>query len=297
MASAKVRNATQRCRSCGGPPPWNKQGAEPRGRLIGAVLAIGVRIAHPSTSTRAAPQSAARRPGLARAEPPSRWTPRNACVMLGLVGWSVAMGEIMTTIRLRNPRFLAASTLIVLALGLVVSAPQAQADLITDGTLNFTASSGSPTPSGSFVYDNTTNSVISYTLNWDGARYDITTPLKIISPSITILTQPGNWCATASSFSISFLCTNFHNQTFEDTFALQIPNNIFFAGPIPPIQYISPDAAALGSFTVTTAVAAPEPSALALLGLAIGGLFLFRFQADRRDRRGNHRCARDPGTA
>jgi hypothetical protein len=181
----------------------------------------------------------------------------------------------MTTLCFRNPGFLAAPTLIVLALLLAVGASQAQADLITNGTLNFTASSGSPTPTGSFVYDDTTDSVISYTMNWNGARYDLTIPLRILSPGITTLTQPGNWCATASSFSVSFLCTNFHNTIFEDTFALEIPNNTFFAHPIPPIQYISTNAAALGSFTVTTSVQAAEPSALALLGPAIGGLFLF----------------------
>jgi len=181
----------------------------------------------------------------------------------------------MTTLCLRSPGFLAAPTLCVLALPLALGARHARADLIIDGTLNFTASSGSPTPTGGFVYDDTTNSVISYTMNWNGANYDLTTPLKILAPSLTTLTQPGDWCATASTFSISFLCTNIHNQTFEDTFALEIPNNIFFAGPTRPFQYISIDAAALGSFTVATAIAAPEPSTLALVGPAIGGLFLF----------------------
>jgi hypothetical protein len=189
----------------------------------------------------------------------------------------------MTTLCLRNPRFLAAPILMVLALLPAVGAPQARADLITDGTLNFTASSGSPTPTGSFVYDDTTHSVISYTMNWDGARYDLTIPLRILSPSIDTLTQPGNWCATASSFSISFSCINF--PTFDDTFVLQIPHNTFFAHPLPPVHYISADAAALGSFTVATSVQAPEPSSLALLGPAIAGLFLSARRLNPRRRR------------
>src|SRR5215472_8764592 len=106
----------------------------------------------------------------------------------------------MATLWLRSPGFLVAPTLSVLALLLALGARHAQADLIIDGTLNFTASSGSPTPTGAFVYDDTTNSVISYTMNWNGANYDVTTPLKILAPSIATLTQPGNWCATASKF-------------------------------------------------------------------------------------------------
>ena len=188
----------------------------------------------------------------------------------------------MTMFRLRHPGVLAARALIVLAL-LAVGAP-AQADLITDGTLNFSASIGSPTPTGSFVYDDTTNSVISYTLNWDGATYDLTTPLRFLSPSITTLIQPGNWCAAAQT---SISCTNiFPNVSIDDEFVFHIPNNTFFTHPpIPNFQYISNNASALGSFTVTTAVSTPEPSALALLGAALAGLFLFRSRAHRRDRR------------
>jgi hypothetical protein len=66
---------------------------------------------------------------------------------------------------------------------------------------------------------------------------------------------------------------------------LQIPHNTFFATPLPPVHYVSTDAAALGSFTVTTSVQAPEPSSLALLGPAIAGLLLSARRLNPRRRR------------
>jgi hypothetical protein len=52
-----------------------------------------------------------------------------------------------------------------------VCTPYAHADSITDGTLYFTVTSGSPAPSASFVYDNTTGTMTSLTVDWDGAVF------------------------------------------------------------------------------------------------------------------------------
>ena len=40
--------------------------------------------------------------------------------------------------------------------------PYAHADSFTDGTIDFTVTAGSPAPTGSFVFDNTTNSTNSF---------------------------------------------------------------------------------------------------------------------------------------
>lgn len=59
----------------------------------------------------------------------------------------------------------------VLFLLTTIGAPNAHADSITDGTINFTVSSGSPAPTGSFSFDNTTNAFTSVDVEWDGGGF------------------------------------------------------------------------------------------------------------------------------
>jgi hypothetical protein len=169
------------------------------------------------------------------------------------------------------------------ALGLIVPALlagtplQARADVSTDYTLNFTTTSGSPTPTGSFIYDNTMNSLTSYTINWDGVAFDFTGLFG--TASLSILTSSGSWCAVANILSAT-TCLG------EANFQI-IPSN----NPIPHVDdlpintpFTNPNAIATGTYTVTTAsgTAVPEPSALALLGTALAGLILVSSRAGRR---------------
>src|SRR5215472_4363155 len=83
---------------------------------------------------------------------------------------------------------------IVLALLVVCGAPVAHADSFTDGTLHFTVTSGSPAPTGSFVFDNTTNMYTSFKVDWDGAVFDFGSEFN---GSNAVLENSGSWCATA----------------------------------------------------------------------------------------------------
>ena len=56
-----------------------------------------------------------------------------------------------------------------------ISAPNVHADDDTDYTINFTLSPPGTLPTaGSFVYDNTTNTFVSFTVDWDGLVFDLT---------------------------------------------------------------------------------------------------------------------------
>ena len=141
---------------------------------------------------------------------------------------------------------------IVLAVSLVaVCAPYAHADSITDGTLYFTVTTGSLAPTASFVYDNTTSSFTSFTVEWDGAVFNFASPL-----TLTKLGFSGGWCAAGpngvpecgfpASFDLNGLIETYEADTFTN-----------------------PSAVAAGGYSVIE-TATPEPglAGLVLLGLA-----------------------------
>jgi hypothetical protein len=142
---------------------------------------------------------------------------------------------------------------IVVAMWFVaVCAPYAHADSITDGTLYFTVTSGSLAPIASFVYDDTTSSFTSFTVEWDGAVFNFASLLTLAK-----LGTSGGWCAAGPSgippcgFPASFDLNGFI-ETFEaDTFT-------------------NPGAAAGGGYSVIETTV-PEPSSVALILLGLGG--------------------------
>src|SRR5260370_1013455 len=138
---------------------------------------------------------------------------------------------------------------VCLVFALCFAAPNAHADSFTDGIINFTVTSGSPTPTGSFVFDNTTNAFTSFTVDWDGAVYDFSTS----TITLAILGTSGGWCASGLAATTG----SCQGGPFQ-----------FCSFGIFPEAFTYTDvfATAEGTYTVTeTAVAAPEPSSLALM--------------------------------
>ena len=171
---------------------------------------------------------------------------------------------------------------------LLIGAPlQAEADLITDSTINFEITQGSPIPTGSFIYNDTTLTLTSYLVSWDGITFDFTNLIGVLSKpllSLQDLQQPGSWSASILQSSGTF------GATFNLTYPMRGFNqSVTLSNPVDLTS-------AAGTFTVTssTSTTAPEPSALAIMGAALAGLFLFRSWANRRTRQ---LCPQDPETA
>ena len=138
-----------------------------------------------------------------------------------------------------------------------IGVPTAHADSITDGTFNFTA--GSPTPTGSFVWDNTTSTWNSFNIDWNGLVFSFAS----LIPDLGALPTTGTYAGTVVE---AFL-------------------NDFFLGQIMQINRVSnaPGNTALGTYSVTeTVVGTPEPSSVALMLLGVGLVFVMRKRIGQR---------------
>jgi len=137
------------------------------------------------------------------------------------------------------------------ALFLAVGAQYAHADSITNGSLYFTVTSGSPAPTATFIYDDTTNTLTNFTVDWDGAVFNFASVITLAK-----LGSSGGWCAAGSSglppcgFSESFDLNGFIASPEADTFT-------------------DPNAGAGGGYSVIE-TAVPEPSSIALILLGLG---------------------------
>jgi len=150
--------------------------------------------------------------------------------------------------------------IVLAAMTAAIAVPAAHADTITDGTITFTTTDGLPDPtSGSFVFDNTTDTYSTFTVNWDGAIFDWTT-LDVLIPS------SGTWCAAAPNETA--ICDDRNT-----TFSFQNLNNDSFSG-----SFISVDGMANGTYTVaeTVTTTTPEPGLLGLMLTGIGVLVVLR---------------------
>ena len=156
------------------------------------------------------------------------------------------------------------SVLAVLFVG--VCTPYAHADSITKGTLNFTVTpflgvitTPTPAPTGSFVYDNTTNTLASFTVNWDGVVFDFAPLFTGVDPAV--LGEGGIWSASGN-------------------LGLDTPHGVTsYFGLDGVYDYSSPccgRARGYGTYTVTEDVTTPEPSSFALSMLGLGALLMLR---------------------
>jgi hypothetical protein len=140
------------------------------------------------------------------------------------------------------------------ALAIVICASFAHADTIIDGTFNFTVTSGSPAPTGSFMWDSTTSTWNSFTVDWDGAVFNFA-PLF---PNLAVLATSGSWDAAGpanvtdpitppGNFNLNGVPTGSEFGTFTD----------FVAG-------------ANGTYTVTESRTVPDTgSTFGLLSLSL----------------------------
>lgn len=94
--------------------------------------------------------------------------------------------------------------IMVAAMAVAVAAPYAHADSYTDATFNFTVTNGSPSPTGSFVFDDTTGTYTSFVVNWDGATFQPLSP----PASAGILGSSGTWCTARDDARTEFPRTN-----------------------------------------------------------------------------------------
>jgi hypothetical protein len=133
-----------------------------------------------------------------------------------------------------------------------IGVPTAHADSITNGTFNFTVTIGSPPPTGSFVWDSTTSTWNSFSIDWDGLVFNFA-PLF---PNLGALPTTGTWRANANVTLEIFAI----GQTIQSITTPPIPINL-----------------AQGTYSVTeTVVGAPEPSSVALMLLGVGLVFVMR---------------------
>jgi hypothetical protein len=151
----------------------------------------------------------------------------------------------------------------------------ASADVITDATLKFTATTGGPDPTASWSFDDTTQSFVSFTVSWDGV-VDTYHGGFVQNPSVSGATH-GTWCAMAFFAPQPPLCGPYS--------AGYIFMNGVAVGGGGPTQFTDDSAMGQGTYALESerTFNTPEPSTLSLFGIAIAGLG--RAYALRRRRR------------
>jgi hypothetical protein len=160
--------------------------------------------------------------------------------------------------------------IILAVLVVAICAPAVMADTI-NGEINFTVSGIPLLPTGSFVFDTSTDSFTSFTVVWAGVGFDLTAAANSyavpngcggVGMFIQVLTSPscspGNWGAHLDPFSAWFQFRAASNSYIQANAVLNGNGTVEDTG---------------GTFTVTT-TATPEPSVLAFTLVGIGLFWL-----------------------
>jgi hypothetical protein len=163
-----------------------------------------------------------------------------------------------------------------------IGAANARADSYIDGAITFTLSSGLAPTSGSFIWDNTSDSFKSFSVIWSGFTFDFTT-----TANTTSHVTSGGVCAGATDAiqNFNFMTTNGCDKTptylagelfgifeFDDFFPH--PSDDYLA--VTNLSAITTVSGQGGWSVAETAVAAPEPSSIALMLAGIGFLLVMR---------------------
>jgi hypothetical protein len=172
----------------------------------------------------------------------------------------------------------------IVLLFVAIGAPNARAGSITDYTIHFHCfSSGGclPQPAGVFVYDDSTNQFIQFSVMWDGDSFDLTSAAN--SPDITGGGPPCIGGATGPQATLALMTTCDSSegtdwlgqldgsgqplfQIFTHDFFPGIDISEAVAGP-PPAN----DAAGFVTSSVTSS-ATPEPDTFVLFGTGLVAL-------------------------
>jgi len=156
-----------------------------------------------------------------------------------------------------------------LVFALCFAAPNAHADSIITGTINFTVLSGGPTPTAYFEFDNNLNVFTGFFVNWNGAPFDFSAFSELCdrceNTSLAELVQSGSWFAATGHQAVpgggGFVFLGFAVS--------------------PPIEasptWTDPTASASGTYEVIiTSVPTPEPGSLAFMLSGVGLMFAMR---------------------
>ena len=182
----------------------------------------------------------------------------------------------------------------LLSLAASVVLPSAHADTLVSYDLNFTYTGnlgGLTTPTGSFTYDVTTQSFVSFAVVLGSETFDMTSAMNSASlgtysspcTPTSIFDAVVNYGSCAHSFSVSNLTNPY---PYEDLDFLQFgfPNLpqlgfVSFATVSQPGAGLPANAHGYGTYTATEVSSTPEPGSLWLLGtgtLPAAGLALRR---------------------
>jgi hypothetical protein len=175
--------------------------------------------------------------------------------------------------------------IILTVLFLAVGAPSAHADSVTDYTINFTQTSGpNPAPTGTFVYDATTQTV-SANVVWNGIDFAYSDATLIFGIQAPI---PAGCTSAAPGQEVFLLFTGCAGGLTWQAYTVDTPvfgefswavlgtgyNETLQGSTAPAVFSLFPGDT--GTFSLSPAVATPEPSSVALMLIGLGLVFVMR---------------------